>query len=124
MEISQGEVYWIDLDEPQGSEPGYRRPVVVVQSNLFNRSRIRTVVVCGLTTNLSRAQAPGNVSLEAGEVSLPEPSVVNISQIFTVDKAMLGERIGALSRGRVRQIVEGIQLLIQPAEVDNLKLPA
>jgi mRNA interferase MazF len=80
--------------------------------------------VYGLTTNLSRAQAPGNVSLEAGEVSLPEPSVVNISQIFTVDKAMLGERIGALSHGRVRQIVEGIQLLIQPAEVDNLKLPA
>lgn len=118
MEINQGELYWIDLEEPQGAGPGYRRPFVVVQSDLFNRSRIQTVVVCGLTTNLRRAQAPGNVLLEAGEGNLPQPSVVNVSQIFTVDKAQLGEYIGALSPVRLQQIVEGIRLLIQPAELD------
>ena len=119
MEIRQGEVYWIDLDEPHGSGPGYRHPHVIVQNNMFNQSRIKTVVVCELTTNLRRAQAPGNVFLEAGEADLPEPSVVNISQIMTVDKAQLGDYIGVLSLGRVRQIVGGIQLLIQPAEVDD-----
>ena len=121
MEINQGEVYWIDLDEPAGAGPGNRRPFVVVQNNLFNRSRIRTVVVCSLTTNLARAQAPGNILLEVGEANLPQPSVVNISQIYTVDKAQLGDYIGVLSPGRVRRIVEGIQLLIQPAEVDEIR---
>jgi mRNA interferase MazF len=124
MEIRQGEIYWIDMEEPHGSGPGYRHPHVVVQNNMFNQSRIRTVVVCELTTNLRRAQSPGNVLLEAGEANLPEPSVVNISQIVTIDKAQLGDYIGALARGRVRQIVEGIQLLIQPAEVDEIQLPA
>ena len=123
MEINQGEVYWIDLDEPAGSEPGYRRPFVVVQNNLFNRSRIRTVVVCGMTSNLNRARAPGNVLLEAGEANLSQASVINISQIFTVDKAQLGDYIGVLSSGHVRRIVEGIQLLIEPAEVDELQSP-
>jgi len=121
MEINQGEVYWIDLDEQAGAGPGYRRPFVVVQNNLFNRSRIRTVVVCSLTINLVRAQAPGNVLLEAGEANLPQPSVVNISQVFTVDKAQLGDYIGVVSPGRVRRILEGIQLLIQPAEVDEIQ---
>ncbi len=118
MEIKQGEVYWVDLDEPGGSEPGYRHPYVVVQNNLFNQSRIHTAVVCELTTNLRRAQAPGNVLLEAGEAGLTQPSVINISQLFTVNKSQLGEYIGLLSPGRVLQIVDGIKLLIQPAEVD------
>jgi mRNA interferase MazF len=124
MEIRQGEIYWIDMEEPHGSGSGYRHPHVVVQNNMFNQSRIRTVVVCELTTNLRRAQSPGNVLLEAGEANLPEPSVVNISQIVTIDKAQLGDYIGALSAGRVRKIVEGIQLLIQPAEVVELKVSA
>lgn len=116
--INQGDLYWIDLDEPSGSEPAYRRPHVVVQNNLFNASRIRTVVVCALTSNLKRARAPGNVLLESGEGGLPRQSVVNVSQIFTVDKGALTERIGNLTRERVSQIVEGINLVLEPRELD------
>lgn len=118
MEINQGDIYWIDLGEPGGSGPGYRHPYLVVQNNLFNQSKIHTVVVCELTTNLRREQSPGNVLLEAGEADLPEASVVNVTQLFTVDKSHLQDYIGTLSFRRVRQIVKGIQLLIQPAEVD------
>ncbi len=118
MVINQGDVFWIDVEEPTGSEPGYRHPHVVIQNNVFNRSRINTVVVCALTSNLKRAAAPGNVLLEPGEADLPKQSVVNVSQIFTVDKTQLGERIGTLSAQRVRQILDGLQLLIEPREVE------
>jgi mRNA interferase MazF len=118
MDISQGDIYWVDLGEPGGSEPGYRHPYVVVQNNLFNQSKIHTVVVCGLTTNLRRAQSPGNVLLEAGEADLPQASVVNVTQLFTVDKSHLHDYVGTLSFKRVCQIVEGIRLVVQPAEVD------
>ena len=118
MEIKQGDIYWIDLGEPSGSGPGYRHPYVVVQNNLFNQSRIHTVIVCELTTNLRRAKAPGNVLLEAGEANLPRQSVINISQIFTVDKSDLDEYIGTLLPDRIRQIVDGFLLLIVPAEVN------
>ena len=117
MEIRQGDIYWIEQDEPQGSEPGYRRPFVVIQNNLFNISRINTVVVCALTTNLQRAKAPGNVLLNSGEGGLPKASVVNISQIVTVDKQSLDAYCGSLSSPRIEQIIEGINLLLQPAEV-------
>jgi mRNA interferase MazF len=119
MVINQGDVFWVDLGDPIGSEPGYRHPHVVVQNNVFNRSRINTVVVCALTSNLRRAKAPGNVLLEEGEADLPKQSVVNVSQIFTVDKKDLGERIGALSRQRVRQILDGIRLVIEPRDLDD-----
>jgi len=118
MVIRQGEIYWVDFGEPVGSEPAYRHPCVVVQNNLFNQSRIRTVVVCALTSNLRRAQAPGNILLEKGEGGLPKRSVVNVSQIFTVDKRQLGARIGALSPKRVEQILAGIQLVLQPRDVN------
>lgn len=118
MVIDQGDVYWIDLGEPAGSEPGYRHPHVVIQNNLFNRSRIDTVVVCALTSNLRRAEAPGNVLLEQGEANLPRQSVVNVSQIYTVDKRDLVEKMGSLSRRRVRQILAGVMLVIEPREVD------
>lgn len=118
MDINQGDVYWIDLDDPGGSEPGYRRPFVVVQNNLFNRSRLNTVVVCVVTGSLQRAKSPGNVLLEAGEGGLPKPSVVNVTQLFTVDKAMLADYCGALSPVRVAQVVSGLELLLRPAEVD------
>ncbi len=114
MVIEQGDVYWINLGEPSGSGPGYRHPHVVVQNDAFNRSRINTVVVCALTSRLDRARMPGNVLLDAMEADLPKQSVVNVSQIFTVDKADLGERIGALSAERVREIVAGIALLLEP----------
>jgi len=117
MVISQGDVFWIDVGEPSRSEPGYRHPHVVIQNNVFNRSRINTVVVCVLTSNLRRAEAPGNVLLEKGEANLPKQSVVNVSQIFTVDKRDLEEKIGTLSRRRVRQILDGVHLIIEPREV-------
>ena len=119
MVINQGDVFWIELGEPSGSAPGYRHPHVVVQNNLFNRSRINTVVVCALTSNLKRADAPGNVLLSPGEANLPKRSVVNVSQIFTVDKSDLAEKIGTLSRQRVREILDGIQLLMEPRKVDE-----
>lgn len=112
--INQGDVFWIDLSESIGSEPGYRRPHVVIQNNQFNHSQINTVVVCALTSNLRRAKAPGNVLLESEEANLFEQSVVNISQVFTVDKAQLEEKIGTLSAERVRQILDGLRLLTEP----------
>ena len=118
MVINQGDLYWIDLEEPRGSEPGYRHPHVVVQNNLFNRSQIRTVLVCPLTSNLKRAAAPGNVLLDKKEANLPKQGVVNISQVFTVDKSQLSDYIGTLSSKRVRQILEGIKLAIEPREAE------
>jgi mRNA interferase MazF len=116
MVISQGDIYWINLEEPAGSEPGFRHPHVVIQNNLFNRSRIDTVVVCLLTSNLRLAKAPGNVLVEKGEGNLAKQSVVNISQIYTVDKSDLVEWIGALSEKRVRQILDGVRLLTEPRD--------
>jgi mRNA interferase MazF len=116
VDINQGDIFWIDFDEPEGSEPGYRHPYVVVQNNLFNTSRIGTVVVCALTSNLKRAAAPGNVLLEPQEANLPKRSVVNISQIYTVDKTQLDAKIGTLSTRRVREILMGVQLLLEPRD--------
>jgi len=115
--IRQGDIFWVDLGKPSGSEPAYRHPHLVVQNNIFNRSRINTVVVCSLTSNLRRAESPGNVLLEKGEANLPRQSVINITQIFTVDKKDLIERIGSLSGGRMAQVLEGIELLIKPMDV-------
>lgn len=114
MVIRQGDVYWIDLGEPIGSGPGFRHPHVVAQNDVFNRSRIHTVIVCALTSNLRLADAPGNVLLESGEANLPKKSVVNISQLFTVDKRQLEEKIGTLEAFRVREILDGIHLILEP----------
>ena len=115
--INQGDIFWIDLGDSSGSEPAYRHPHVVIQNNVFNRSRINTVVVCTLTTNLERAKSPGNVLLDKGEANLPKQSVVNITQIFTVNKQDLTEKIGSLSRNRMAQVLEGIGLLIMPKDI-------
>ena len=117
MTIKQGDIFWVDLGEPKGSEPGYRHPHVVVQNTVFNVSKISTVVVCAFTSNLKRAAAPGNVLLKKGEANLKKDSVVNISQLVTLNKADLVDRIGTLSPARVRQIIEGVQLLIEPREL-------
>jgi len=117
MVIKQGEIYWVDLGEPSGSEPGYKHPHIVIQNNIFNSSRINTVVVCSLTTNLIRAKAPGNVVLGNGEASLPEKSVINISQIYTVNKNELTEKIGQVSEKRMYEIIEGLKLLTEPREL-------
>jgi len=118
MVINQGDIFWIDFRAPKGSAPGYRHPHLVIQNNLFNRSRINTVVVCSLTSNMKRVSAPGNVGLKKGEANLPKKSVVNISQIFTVNKRDLSERIGTLSKDRILQVLQGIELLTEPREVD------
>jgi mRNA interferase MazF len=118
MVINQGDIFWIDFRAPNGSEPGYRHPHLVIQNNLFNRSRINTVVVCTLTSNMKRAGAPGNVALKKGEANLPKKCVVNISQIFTVNKSDLSEKIGTLSKDRIFQVLQGIKLLTEPREVD------
>jgi len=116
--IRQGEIYWIELEEPVGSAPGCRHPHVVVQNNLFNWSRIGSVVVCALTSNLQRGEAPGNVVLEEGEGGLAKRSVVMVPHLITVDKRQLGEYIGALPARRVREILEGIGLVLEPREVE------
>jgi len=116
VDISQGDIFWMDVDAPEGSEPSYRHPFVVIQNNLFNKSRIRTVVVCALTSNLKRAGAPGNILLNPREGNLPRQSVVNVSQLYTVDKTQLDEKIGTLSLRRVREILDNIQLLLEPRD--------
>ena len=117
MTIKQGDIFWVDLGIPKGSEPGYKHPHVVIQNNVFNVSKINTVVVCALTSNVKRAAVPGNVLLKKGEANLPKDSVVNISQIVTVDKSDLIERIGSLSPSRMKQVIEGVKLLLEPREV-------
>lgn len=118
MVIHQGDLFWVEFDDPVGSGPAYKHPHVVIQNNVFNASRINTTVVCALTTNLKRAAAPGNVLLDVGEGNLPKQSVVVVSQLFAVDKTELGEYIGALSGARVRQILQGVDLLLQPRNIE------
>ena len=117
MVIKQGEIYWVDLGEPRGSEPAFRHPHIVIQNNLFNASKINTVVVCSLTSNIKRAEAPGNVLLQKGEANLPKKSVVNISQIFTINKIDLVNKIGQVLETRFNEILDGIKLLTEPREV-------
>ena len=114
MVIHQGDVFWVDLGAPAGSEPGYRHPYVVIQNDAFNRSRINTVVVCALTSNLKLAQAPGNVVLEAGEANLPKRSIVNISQLYTVDKRALVEKMGTISWSSLNKVIENLCQLFDP----------
>jgi mRNA interferase MazF len=116
MVIAQGDVFWLDTGAPRGSGPGFRRPHVVVQNDVFNASRIQTTVLCALTSNLTRARAPGNLLLRKGEANLPRPSVVNVSQVVTVDKSVLKERIGTLSRQRILEIISGLRLVLEPRE--------
>ncbi len=116
MVVNQGDVFWVDLQEPVGSGPGYRRPCVVIQSNLFNHSPIRSVVVCLLTSNLRQARMPGNLLLERGEGGLPRRSVALVTEIITVDKSQLVEKIGTLSAGQVNQVLEGVVFLLTPRE--------
>ena len=113
MIVNQGDIYWISLIGSDQPEPGYSHPHVVIQANVINRSRIETVVVCALTTNLKRANAPGNVLLEVGEANLPKQSIVVVSQVSTVNKVQLGEYVGSLTEQRVNQILAGMQFLQQ-----------
>lgn len=118
MVINQGDVFWVDLGEPEGSEPGYQRPFIVIQNNVFNSSRMNTVIVCAITSNVKRGNAPGNVLLDDGEANLSKLSVVLVTQVYTVDKSQLGEYIGAVSRKRIRQILDGLELVTEPRDIE------
>jgi len=110
--IQRGEIWWANLPEPTGSEPGYRRPVLVVQSDEFNQSRIATVIAVVLTSNLKLAQAPGNVLLSSKTTHLSKDSVANISQVITVDKTFLTERVGTLPPHLFEQVENGLRLVL------------
>jgi mRNA interferase MazF len=110
--IAQGDVWWADLAEPRGSEPGFRRPVLIVQSDSFNRSDLATVVCVPLTSNLKWALAPGNVELRSKETGLPKDSVANISQLVAVDRDMLTERAGRLRKPKLELVFAGIDILL------------
>ena len=110
--MERGEIWWAELPDPTASEPGFRRPVVIVQSNAFNRSRIRTIIAVVLTSNLRLAEAPGNVLIAASDSGLPKDSVANVSQVITLDKTFLTERCGRLPGHLSRSIDEGLRLVL------------
>jgi len=112
-EIQRGDIWWADLAEPRRSEPGYRRPVLVIQADSFNRSRIQTAVVAVMTGNLELAGAPGNVLAPARSTGLPRDSVVNVSQLLTLDRGFLTERAGVLAPRLQRSVDEGLRLVLQ-----------
>ena len=110
--MKRGEIWWASLPEPAGAEPGFRRPVVIVQADEFNQSRIGTVIVVVLTSNLRLAEAPGNLLLTARSTGLPKNSVANVSQLITIDKAFLTERVGKLSPSLVNELEAGLRLVL------------
>ena len=112
MVIERGEIWWADLGEPRGSSPGFHRPVVIVQSDFFNRTRINTLIAAIITTNLRLAEMPGNVLLSKRRTGLTEESVVNITQLFTIDRNDLLEFIGTLSAKKMEQIDKGLRLVL------------
>jgi len=112
MVIAQGEVWWADIGEPIGSAPGYRRPIVVVQCDALNRSRIGTLVCVPLTSNVKWANAPGNIFLKARATGLPKDSVANVSLIVALDKEQITERVGKLSRRQLEAILAGIDVVL------------
>jgi mRNA interferase MazF len=110
--VYRGEIWWADLPDPVGSEPGYRRPVLIIQDDTFTQSRLRTVIVVIVTSNIELANAPGNVLLFRDATGLSRDSVANVSQIFTVDKAFLTERIGSLPASLQDDVDEGLRTVL------------
>lgn len=110
--MKRGEIWWASLPEPVGSGPGLRRPVLVIQSNSFNESRIATVIVAVVTSNVALAEAPGNIRLSKSESGLPKPSAVNVSQVLTIDRSLLTERVRALPVSIVQKVNEGLRLVL------------
>ena len=112
MVVERGQVWWADLDEPVGSEPGFRRPLLIVQDDAFNRSRLRTVVAVVLTSNLRLVDAPGNVLIPAKASGLPKDSVVNVSQIVTIDRDFLSEPTGKVGGMLMKSVDAGLRLAL------------
>jgi mRNA interferase MazF len=111
--VERGAVWWADLAEPRGSEPGFRRPLLIVQADSFNRSRIQTVIAVVLTSNLRLVEAPGNVLVPARTSGLPKDSVANVSQLVTVDRDFLLEPAGKLDGKTLRQVEDGLRLVLK-----------
>ncbi len=111
--VHRGQIWWADLPDPRRSEPGYRRPVLVVQADAFNRSRIHTVIVAIVSSNLALADAPGNVLLPAQTTGLPRDSVVNVSQLLMLDRSFLTKSVGALPARTLQTVDEGLRLVLQ-----------
>ena len=112
MVVERGQVWWVDLGEPEGSEPGYRRPVLIVQSDAFNRSRIQTVIAVVLTSNLRLVDAPGNVFVPGKAAGLPKDSIANVSQMVTIDKDFLTELAGRIKGPLLANIDSGLRLVL------------
>jgi len=110
--MKRGEIWWARLPPPSGSGPGFRRPVLIIQSNAFNESKISTVLVAVITSNLGLADAPGNVRLSKSSGGLPRASVVNVSQILTMDRGLLGKRIGSLATRTMQRVDAGLKLVM------------
>ncbi|HEY0457690.1 MAG TPA: type II toxin-antitoxin system PemK/MazF family toxin [Pyrinomonadaceae bacterium] len=112
MVIERGQIWWADLPEPRGSSPGYQHPVVIIQSDDFNQTKLNTVIGAVITSNLDLAEMPGNVLLKKEQTELPKDSVVNVTQIITVDKTELLEYIGTISERKMEQIEKGLRLIL------------
>jgi mRNA interferase MazF len=110
--VNRGEIWWVDLPEPIKSQPGFRRPVLIIQSDTFNQSKINTVICAVITSNLRLAEAPGNILLPARASGLAKDSVINVSQIITVDKSFLTEKIGELNQKLINKLEEGLKLVL------------
>lgn len=110
--VARGELWWVDFGEPVGSAPGYRRPAVIISSNQFNRSRIGTLILAAVTSNLRLAEMPGNVALPTEETELSKPSVVNVTQLLTADRQLLDGLIGKVPGPQMRAIDEGLRLAL------------
>ena len=110
--MKRGEIWWASLPEPSGSEPGYRRPVLVIQADEFNQSAIRTVICASITSNLNLASAPGNVHVSSRSTGLPKASVVNISQLFSLDRTRLTERVKGIDAQSMNKVDDGLRLIM------------
>ncbi len=113
MVIKRGQIWWAELPEPVGSEPGYKRPLLIIQSNDFNKSKISTIIAAVITSNIRLTAAPGNILLSTKKSKLPKESVINISQLITIDKSFLTEKISTLPTSIMAKVDEGVRLILQ-----------
>ena len=113
MVIKRGQIWWAELPEPMGSGPGYRRPLLIIQSNNFNKSKINTIIAAVITFNIRLSAAPGNILLSTQKSKLPKESVINVSQLITIDKSFLTEKVNTLSNSIMANVDEGVRLVLQ-----------
>ena len=112
MVVERGEIWWADLPEPKGSSPGFRRPILIIQADIFNQTNIKTVIAATIITNADLAKMLGNVSISSRLSGLPQNSIINVTQLFTVDKSLLLEYVGTLSARKMQQVDKGLRLVL------------